>query len=154
MVSAPQTPQAANSQPGLPMFRAIPADTMKIPDPIMTPTTSMVASNKPRPRANSPPWFEARASLVSFLANKNHLLFTASQSHLTGGYCIHNMEALCRPNSEWLWHSEMHKLLLKNPFRGPARRIRHRLYSRPGPRARSRQGLVKLVFSLPAVSAN
>jgi hypothetical protein len=28
------------------------AETMKIPDPIMTPTTTITESNKPRPRAN------------------------------------------------------------------------------------------------------
>jgi len=47
------TIQATNSQPGLPSRRVMSADTMKIPDPIIDPTTTMVASNRPRPRLNS-----------------------------------------------------------------------------------------------------
>src|SRR5882757_2786102 len=53
MVSAPATAHATSSQPGLPMLRAISAETMKIPEPIMTPATIMVESNNPNPRENS-----------------------------------------------------------------------------------------------------
>ena len=53
MVRAPAMHHATRSQPGLPISRAISADTMKMPEPIMTPTTSMVESKRPRPRENS-----------------------------------------------------------------------------------------------------
>ncbi len=45
--------QAASSHTGLPTRRAMSADTMKIPEPIIEPTTTIVASNNPRPRLNS-----------------------------------------------------------------------------------------------------
>src|SRR5206468_11464074 len=45
--------QATSSQPGLPMSRAICADTMKMPEPIIEPTTTMVESYRPSPRLNS-----------------------------------------------------------------------------------------------------
>src|SRR6516165_1911523 len=45
--------QATSSQPGLPTSWAIFAGTMKMPEPIIEPTTTMVASNRPRPRWNS-----------------------------------------------------------------------------------------------------
>jgi hypothetical protein len=35
------------------MFRAMSAETMKMPDPIIEPTTTIVESYKPRPRWNS-----------------------------------------------------------------------------------------------------
>ncbi len=50
MVSAPVSSQATSSQPGLPISRAIVAGTMKMPEPIIEPTTTIVASNSPRPR--------------------------------------------------------------------------------------------------------
>src|SRR6185312_1928856 len=53
MVSAPAIAHATSNHPGLPISRAISDETMKIPEPIITPITSMVESNKPRPRANS-----------------------------------------------------------------------------------------------------
>ena len=43
----------ASSQPGLPTLRDISADTMKMPEPIMDPATSMVESKSPRVRASS-----------------------------------------------------------------------------------------------------
>ena len=43
----------ASSQPGLPTLRAISAETMKMPEPIIDPATSMVESNSPRVRASS-----------------------------------------------------------------------------------------------------
>ena len=47
------TSQAASSQAGLPTRRAMSAETMKIPEPIIEPTTTIVASNSPSPRLNS-----------------------------------------------------------------------------------------------------
>ena len=43
----------ASSQPGLPTLRDISADTMKMPEPIIDPATSMVESNSPRVRVSS-----------------------------------------------------------------------------------------------------
>jgi hypothetical protein len=54
MVRTPVTTQAMSIQPGLPSRRDMSADTMKIPDPIMTPMTIMVESKRFRPRTN--PW--------------------------------------------------------------------------------------------------
>ena len=48
MVSTAANTQAARNHPGPPSMRAILAGTMKIPDPIMTPITTMVESNSPR----------------------------------------------------------------------------------------------------------
>ena len=53
MVSTPVITHATSSQPGLPSSRAISADTMKIPVPIMDPATIMVESNSPRLRVSS-----------------------------------------------------------------------------------------------------
>src|SRR5881396_2456078 len=52
MVSSPATAQASSSQPGAPINRADSADVMKIPDPIIEPTTIMVASIGPRARTS------------------------------------------------------------------------------------------------------
>src|SRR5579864_911563 len=52
IVSAPARAHAIKSQLALPSWRPMSAETMKIPDPIMTPTTTITESNKPRPRAN------------------------------------------------------------------------------------------------------
>ena len=53
MVRTPVTSQATSSQPGLPSRRAMSAETMKMPEPIIDPTTTMVESKRPRPRLNS-----------------------------------------------------------------------------------------------------
>ena len=53
MVSTPVTTQATSSHPGLPTWRAMSAETMKMPEPIIEPTTTIVASNRPSPRLNS-----------------------------------------------------------------------------------------------------
>jgi hypothetical protein len=50
MVSTPAIAQAAISQPGEPTRRADSAEVMKMPEPIIDPTTIMLASSKPRPR--------------------------------------------------------------------------------------------------------
>ena len=44
MVSRPVTTHAPSSQPGLPIVRAMSADTMKMPDPIIAPMTIIVES--------------------------------------------------------------------------------------------------------------
>ena len=43
-MSTPATSQATSSQPGLPTLRAMSADTMKMPEPIIEPTTTIVES--------------------------------------------------------------------------------------------------------------
>src|SRR6185503_7239443 len=50
MVSIPASAQATSSQPGDPTRRDDSADVMKIPEPIIEPTTIMVASSRLRPR--------------------------------------------------------------------------------------------------------
>src|SRR5271156_4652831 len=52
MVSTPVKIQATSSQPALPICRDMSAETMKIPEPIITPTTTITESKRPRPRAN------------------------------------------------------------------------------------------------------
>src|SRR6266850_452763 len=52
IVRTPASAQATSSQPGAPTSREDSAETMKIPEPIMEPTTIMVASSKPRPRTS------------------------------------------------------------------------------------------------------
>ena len=52
-VRMPVTTQAVSSHPGLPTSRAMSAETMKIPDPIIEPTTTIVESYNPSPRLNS-----------------------------------------------------------------------------------------------------
>ena len=44
--------QAARSPPVEPMWRAISAETMNMPEPIIDPTTIIVESNRPSPRTN------------------------------------------------------------------------------------------------------
>src|SRR6185437_4475262 len=51
MVSTPANAQATSSHPALPIVRAMSADTMKMPEPIMMPTTTITESNRPSPRA-------------------------------------------------------------------------------------------------------
>jgi hypothetical protein len=53
MVMKPVTHQARISRPGEFASRAISADTMKMPEPIMEPMTSVVALVKPRPFTSS-----------------------------------------------------------------------------------------------------
>src|ERR1700691_1636732 len=50
MVSTPVKSHATNSHPALPIWRDMSAETMKIPEPIITPTTTITESNRPRPR--------------------------------------------------------------------------------------------------------
>src|SRR6185436_5533382 len=48
-VKAAATTQVTMSRPGDCVWRAMSAETIKIPDPIMEPMTSVVASSRPRP---------------------------------------------------------------------------------------------------------
>src|SRR5437868_515365 len=50
MVSRPVTSQTTRSQPGAPTCWEIVDETMKMPEPIIEPATSMVASSRPSPR--------------------------------------------------------------------------------------------------------
>src|SRR5918999_6102040 len=52
IVSTPASAHAISSQPGEPTSRDDSAEVMKIPDPIMEPTTIIVASSRLRPRIN------------------------------------------------------------------------------------------------------
>src|ERR1700682_5054778 len=52
MVNKPATVQASSNQPGAPIRRADSAEVMKMPEPIIEPTTIMVASSGPRARTN------------------------------------------------------------------------------------------------------
>ncbi len=45
--------QTPSSHPPEPMSRALSAETMKMPEPIIEPTTSAVASSRPIPRRSS-----------------------------------------------------------------------------------------------------
>ncbi len=47
IVMTPVTTQTTMSQPAAPTSREISAETMKMPEPIMVPATSMVASKRP-----------------------------------------------------------------------------------------------------------
>jgi hypothetical protein len=51
-VSNPVTIQTTSNHPGEPTWRAIIEETMKIPEPIIEPATSMVESSKPSPLTN------------------------------------------------------------------------------------------------------
>ena len=52
IVNTPVTAHTTSSQPDEPTNRAISADTMKMPEPIIEPATSMVESSKPNPLTN------------------------------------------------------------------------------------------------------
>jgi hypothetical protein len=52
MVITPARAHAASNQPGDPTRRDDSADVMKMPEPIIEPTTIMVASSKVRPRTS------------------------------------------------------------------------------------------------------
>src|SRR3954452_19662948 len=53
-VISPVRAQARMSQPGAPTSRADSADVMKMPEPIIAPMTSMVASSTPMSRSSAP----------------------------------------------------------------------------------------------------
>jgi len=49
-VMKPVTSHTSSNNPGLLTWRAMSAETMKMPEPTIEPTTSMVASRRPRTR--------------------------------------------------------------------------------------------------------
>src|SRR5437763_7394100 len=51
-VSRPVTSQTTSNQPGAPTCLAMIEETMKMPEPIIEPATSIVESSKPSPRTN------------------------------------------------------------------------------------------------------
>ena len=54
IVINPAKAQASKSQPGAPTSRADSAEVMKIPEPIIAPMTSIVASSTPMSRCKAP----------------------------------------------------------------------------------------------------
>src|SRR5438445_2032149 len=62
-VSAPVISHTTKSHPGEPTCRAMSADTIKIPEPIMDPATIIVESKRPSPRTN------LASSVVTFVAS-------------------------------------------------------------------------------------
>src|SRR5690242_11391481 len=52
IVKTPASAHAINNQPGEPTNLEDSAEVMKMPDPIIDPTTIIVASSKPRPRSS------------------------------------------------------------------------------------------------------
>ncbi len=54
MVSTLVITQAMSIHPGLPIMRDMSAETIKMPDPIITPIVIITESNRFRPRTN--PW--------------------------------------------------------------------------------------------------
>src|SRR5688572_32905288 len=52
IVSTPASAQAISNQPGEPTSRDDSAETMKMPEPIIEPTTIIVASSRLRPRTS------------------------------------------------------------------------------------------------------
>ena len=67
-VIRPVTTHAASNQPGAPTSRADSAEVMKIPEPIIDPTTIIVASSVPSSRTKAPG--SVVASLVSFVTGR------------------------------------------------------------------------------------
>ena len=63
-VSNPDAIQASNNHPGAPISRDDSAETMKIPEPIIDPTTIMVASSRPRERTRFAESVDSRWSIM------------------------------------------------------------------------------------------
>src|SRR5258708_5586573 len=68
---------------------------MKMPEPIMTPTTSMVESNSPRPRENSTSPNTGCFGRVAELDKQAVQKSLSCKLDLTSGYYIHNIKVLC-----------------------------------------------------------
>ena len=66
-VSTPVITHESNSQPELPTSRAIDDDTIKMPDPIIDPATSIVESKRPKPRLS--PLDDRGSSARVFIVN-------------------------------------------------------------------------------------
>src|SRR6266536_2584503 len=67
MVSKPANAQASSSQPGAPLNRDVSTEVIKIPDPIIEPTTIMVASIGPSARTRPDDGRVAALSLTNQL---------------------------------------------------------------------------------------
>ncbi len=72
MVRNPVSTQAPISRTGESTRRAISAETMKMPEPIMDPMTSIVALSGPRPFTN-PLSLEATEIVFASVAKKPHV---------------------------------------------------------------------------------
>src|SRR5205085_5877353 len=74
-VSRPVTSQTTSNQPGEPTCFPMIAETMKMPEPIIEPATSIVESSKPRPLMNPPLRGSAvpEVAVVSKVRRVNHL---------------------------------------------------------------------------------
>ncbi len=64
-VSNPVTIHTTRSHPGEPTCRAMIDETMKIPEPIIEPATSMVESSKPSPLTNF--WLATGVSVIALV---------------------------------------------------------------------------------------
>src|SRR5687768_7752057 len=84
MVITPAASQAIMSQNGLPTVREMSAETMKMPEPIIDPATSMAASVRDKAFTNPPD--DADASPVSgWLIDFLRAIREASAQNLRGG---------------------------------------------------------------------
>src|SRR4051812_28095636 len=72
--------QTASSQPAELTCRAMSAETMNIPEPIIEPATIMVESSKPRPRTNrASPGAELVSSVAGLLLLLDGLIFSSNR---------------------------------------------------------------------------
>src|SRR6266536_1217408 len=71
MVSKPANAQASSSQPGAPLNRDVSTEVIKIPDPIIEPTTIMVASLGPSARTRPDDGRVAALSLTNQLRSRS-----------------------------------------------------------------------------------
>src|SRR6185369_7030421 len=90
----PVITQEASNQPGLPTLRDISADTMKMPEPIIDPATSMVESNSPRVRVSS--LFTACMGLLSSIARAARAQF--SKPKCQPSFALSNQEMAAQPS--------------------------------------------------------
>src|ERR1700704_1750071 len=67
MVNKPATVQASSNQLGAPIRRADSAEVMKMPEPIIEPTTIVIASSGPRARTNC--WLRVGLVIVKISAH-------------------------------------------------------------------------------------
>jgi len=96
MVTTPETTQAISSQNGELTVRAMSADTMKIPEPIIEPATSIVASVSVKALTNSRDDWGASAvdvvvvnALLKMLGfgRGDRLLYSAQKLPAPGVFC-------------------------------------------------------------------
>src|SRR3954471_22793350 len=73
-VISPARAQARRSPPGAPTSRADSADVMKMPEPIIAPMTSMVASSTPRSRCRAPAFAALGVGCVPAVVMGGHSL--------------------------------------------------------------------------------